>query len=74
MRDLIATNREAPMEKAAGIADYPNRNNDCPSGHSAAYCVGWTSGYNIGFNAQTTIEESGGGGGSDDNNGDDDNN
>ena len=44
--------------RAAGIADYPFRNSDCPVGHSAAYCLGWDGGYATGFNAQKTIDES----------------
>jgi len=27
--------------RVTGIADYPYRNSDCPSGHSTAYCLGW---------------------------------
>jgi len=44
--------------KSAGLVDYPYRNNDCPVGHSTAYCLGWTGGYETGFNAQKTVDES----------------
>src|ERR687891_666153 len=45
---------------SAGLVDYPYRNSDCPVGHSTAYCLGWSSGYETGFNAQKTIDESNG--------------
>jgi len=56
--------------KSAGLVDYPYRNSDCPVGHSTAYCLGWTGGYETGFNAQKTVDESDRQ--SDDDNGDDD--
>ena len=59
--------------RAAGIADYPNNDNDCPSGHSTAYCAGWSGGYRTGFNAQRTLDESGRHSGNDDNDDDDEN-
>jgi hypothetical protein len=43
---------------SAGLVDYPYRNSDCPVGHSTAYCLGWTGGYETGFNAQKTDDES----------------
>ena len=43
---------------SAGIADYPYRNSDCPVGRSTTYCLGWSGGYEIGFNAQKAIDES----------------
>jgi hypothetical protein len=46
--------------ESAGLVDYPYRNSDCPVGHSTAYCLGWSSGYETGFNAQKTIDESNG--------------
>ena len=60
-------------KRAAGIADYPNNDNDCPSGHSTAYCAGWSGGYRTGFNAQRTLDESGRHSGNGDNNDDDEN-
>ena len=59
--------------RAAGIADYPNNDNDCPSGHSTAYCAGWSGGYRTGFNAQRTLDESGRHSGNGDNDDDDEN-
>ena len=58
--------------RAAGIADYPNNDNDCPSGHSTAYCAGWSGEYRTGFNAQRTLDESGRHSGNGDNDDDDD--
>ena len=60
------------QQRAAGISDYLNSNNDCPSGYSIAYCGGWGGVYIIGFNARKTIDESGGQSGDDYNNNDDD--
>ena len=57
--------------RAAGIADYPYKNSDCPTGHSTAYCLGWDGGYTIGFNEQKAIDESGRQNGNNDNNDDD---
>jgi hypothetical protein len=57
--------------RAAGTADYPYRNSDCPSGYSSAYCLGWDGGYATGFNAQKTIDESGRRSGNGDSNDDD---
>lgn len=44
--------------ESAGLVDYPYRNSDCPVGHSTAYCLGWTGGYETGFNSQKTDDES----------------
>jgi hypothetical protein len=45
--------------RSAGLVDYPYRNIDCPVvGHSTAYCLGWSGGYETGFNAKKTIDES----------------
>lgn len=43
--------------ESAGLVDYPYRNSDCPVGHSTAYCLGWTGGYETGFNARKTDDE-----------------
>ena len=44
--------------ESAGLVDYPYKNSDYPVGHSTAYCLGWTGGYETGFNAQKTDDES----------------
>ena len=44
--------------RSAGLVDYPYRNIDCPVGHSTEYCLGWSGGYETGFNAKKTIDES----------------
>jgi hypothetical protein len=59
--------------RAAGISDYLNSNNECPSGHSIAYCGSWGGVFVTGFNARKTIDESGGQSGDGDNNSDEDN-
>ena len=43
---------------SAGLVDYPYRNSDCPVKHSTAYCLGWAGGYETGFNAQKSDDES----------------
>lgn len=45
--------------RAAGIANYPYKNSDCPTGHSTVCCLGWDGGYTTGFNEQKAIDESG---------------
>jgi hypothetical protein len=57
--------------RAAGIADYPYKNSDCPTGQSTSYCLGWDGGYTIGFNEQKIMDESGRQNGNSDNNDDD---
>ena len=44
--------------ESARLVDYPYKNSDCPVVHSSAYCLGWIGGYETGFNAQKTDDES----------------